>query len=236
MKTYVGMSGYSYKEWKGGFYPEKIKAGEMLPYYGSRLGAVEVNNTFYRMPTERLLESWAGQVPEDFVFAFKAPQVITHFKRLTHVEEEAEYLFKTLSFLGKRLGPVLFQFPATFRADVPALERFLRLVPIDMAAAFEFRSPSWHVAPVEDLLRENRCSLAASDSDEAPLSSLVSTAPWGYVRLRRTDYTDGDLLEWAERISGQNWERAFIFFKHEAAGGPEKALRFRDLLSGGGET
>ena len=154
MKIHVGTSGFAYKEWKGTFYPEKIAPEEMLGAYARRLGAVEINNTFYHMPTARVLEGWAAQVPKAFRFAFKAPQLITHFKRLRHVDEEIDYLFKTLSLLGPRLGPVLFQFPASFPLDRPALEGLLNLIPGKAACAFEFRHPSWLDDGVLGLLRD----------------------------------------------------------------------------------
>ncbi len=230
MKIHVGTSGYGYKEWKGKFYPEKISPKEMLRFYAERLGTVEINNTFYHMPTESVLASWAEQVPDDFVFAFKAPQVITHLKRLKNVDEETEYLFRTLSVLGGKLGPVLFQFPKSFHADLPALEYFLALIPGTVACAFEFRSPSWLDGEIPGLLRERGCSLCIADTDEIPAEEIVSTATWGYLRLRRSDYTDADLSRWLEGIRAQKWKRAFVFFKHEEeAKGPETAIRFREL-------
>jgi uncharacterized protein YecE (DUF72 family) len=232
MEIHVGTSGYAYKEWKGKFYPEKISPKEMLHFYAGRLGTVEINNTFYRMPKASVLTSWAEQVPGDFVFALKAPQVITHVKRLRDVSEETEYLFRTLSVLDGKLGPVLFQFPKSFRADRPALQEFLSLIPGDRNCAFEFRSPSWLDAGMPDLLREKGFSLCTADSDENPAKEIIGTAPWGYLRLRRSDYTDADLSEWLERILSQKWERAFVFFKHEeedANRGPEMAVRFREL-------
>src|SRR5512135_2668580 len=159
MNIFIGTSGYSYKEWKGIFYPEKISPKEMLRFYSERLGTVEINNTFYHMPTRGVLLSWAEQVPRDFIFALKAPQVITHLKRLRNVGEETEYLFSTLSVLGRKLGPVLFQFPKSFRADLSALKDFLTLIPANMSCAFEFRSPSWLDVKILDLLREKGCGL-----------------------------------------------------------------------------
>jgi uncharacterized protein YecE (DUF72 family) len=231
MKIYVGTSGYAYKEWKGKFYPEKISPKEMLRFYSERLNTVEINNTFYRMPKESVLTSWAEQVPGDFVFALKAPQVITHLKQLRNVSEETKYLFRTLSVLDRKLGPVLFQFPKSFRADRPALEDFLALILGDMACAFEFRNPSWIDDEILDLLRKKGSSLCIADSDENPAHEIISTAPWGYLRLRRLDYTDADLSQWMERILSQKWEKAFVFFKHEdEAGGAEMAIRFRELI------
>jgi len=230
MILHVGTSGYGYKEWKGKFYPEKIPPREMLKFYSGRLGAVEINNTFYHMPTESVLESWAEQVPEDFVFVLKAPQVITHFKRLRNAEAETEYLFRTLAVLKKKLGPVLFQLPGSFRADLSALQDFLGLIPSNLCA-FEFRSRSWFNEATSDLLSEKGCSLCIADSDERPADEIISTASWGYLRLRRSDYTDDDLSSWLERILAQPWKRAFVFFKHEdEARGPELAMRFRRLL------
>jgi uncharacterized protein YecE (DUF72 family) len=231
MKIYVGTSGYAYKEWKGKFYPEKISPKEMLRFYSERLNTVEINNTFYRMPKESVLASWAEQVPGDFVFALKAPQVITHLKQLRNVSEETKYLFKTLSVLDRKLGPVLFQFPKSFRADRPALEDFLALILGDMACAFEFRSPSWLNDEILGLLRKKGSSLCIADSDENPAHEIIPTAPWGYLRLRRSDYTDADLSQWLERILSEKWERAFVFFKHEnEAGGAEMAMRFQELI------
>jgi uncharacterized protein YecE (DUF72 family) len=230
MKIYVGTSGYSYKEWKGRFYPDKISPKEMLHFYSERFGTVEINSTFYHMPTEGVLASWAEQVPDDFVFAFKAPQVITHVKRLKNVAQETEYLLRTLSVLGKRLGPILFQFPRSFRANTSALKDFLALIPRTMSCAFEFRSPSWLDTGIQNLLRERGCSLCIADSDENPTNEIIATAPWGYLRLRRPDYTDVDLSQWMEGILSQKWTNAFVFFKHEdEAKGPEMAMRFHEL-------
>ena len=232
MKLYAGTSGYSYKEWKGTFYPEKIQPKEMLRSYAGRLKTVEINNTFYHMPNGTMLASWADQVPPDFVFALKAPQVITHMKRLRHVSSEAGYLFKSLSVLEKKLGPVLFQFPESFHADQSVLQDFLALIRGNALCAFEFRSASWLDAGILDLLREKGCSLCIADADESPAQEIISTAPWGYLRLRRSDYTDAELSQWAETILSQKWERAFVFFKHEGEGakGPETAMRFQALV------
>ena len=230
MKIFVGTSGYGYKEWQGKFYPEKIAPKEMLRFYAARLSAVEINNTFYRMPTESVLTSWAEQVPDDFVFALKAPQIITHRKRLKNVSAETEYLFRTLSVLDRKLGPVLFQFPQSFPADRPRLKDFLGLIPGHISCAFEFRSPSWLNGEILDLLLGKGCSLCSADVDENPANEIINTAPWGYLRLRRSGYTDDDLSQWTERILAQKWEKAFVFFKHEEeAKGPEMAIRFREL-------
>ncbi|SRR6266571_736544 len=237
MKIHVGTSGYGYKEWKGIFYPEKISPKEMLHFYAERLNAVEINYTFYHMPTEGVLASWAEQVPDDFAFALKAPQVITHLKQLRNVFEETEYLFRTLSVLDKKLGPVLFQFPKSFRVNHRAeLKDFLDLIPVNVHCAFEFRSPTWFDDEILTLLRKRGCSLCTADADENPADEIVSTASWGYLRLRRSDYTEADLSLWMERILAQKWERAYVFFKHEEeAKGPEMAVRFLELADSRGK-
>lgn len=239
MKIHVGTSGYGYKEWKGIFYPEKISPKEMLRFYSERLNAVEINYTFYHMPTERVLAPWAEQVPDDFAFALKAPQVITHLKQLLNVGEETDYFFRTLSVLGGKLGSALFQFPKSFHAkkNRPVLEEFLTLIPANVRCAFDFRSPSWLDTGIADLLRERGCSLCMEDTDESPAGEIIGTADWGYLRLRRTNYTEADLAQWLEKIRSQRWERVFVFFKHEEEGGepitgPETALQFRTLAEG----
>ncbi len=235
MKIHVGTSGFGHKEWKGKFYPENISAKDMLRFYAGRLNTVEINNTFYHMPKESVLKSWAEQVPDDFVFAFKAPQVITHMKQLRNVFEETEYLFRSLSVLDRKLGPVLFQFPKSFRVNAAALEDFLPLIPGTVACAFDFRSPTWLEEGIPDLLRKKGCSWCVEDTDENPIQEIISTAPWGYLRLRRSGYTDADLSEWSERILASKWEKAFVFFKHEdEAKGAELAMRFQELIDSGG--
>jgi uncharacterized protein YecE (DUF72 family) len=231
MKIHVGTSGFAHKEWKGKFYPEKINPKEMLRFYAERLNTVEINNTFYHMPKESVLASWAEQVPDDFIFALKAPQVITHIRQLRNVFEQTEYLFRSLSVLDRKLGPVLFQFPKSFRANAPALEDFLPLIPGNRACAFDFRSSTWLEGGIPDLLRDKGCSWCIEDTDENPAKEIISTATWGYLRLRRSDYTDAGLSQWVERILAQEWERAFVFFKHEdEAKGPELAKRFQELI------
>jgi uncharacterized protein YecE (DUF72 family) len=211
----------------------------MLHFYGERLNAVEINYTFYHMPTERVLAPWTEQVPDGFAFALKAPQVITHLKQLRNVEEEIEYFFRTLSVLGGKLGPALFQFPRFFHANknLPALEEFLPLIPEGAQCAFDFRSSSWLEAGIAEILSKRGFSLCLEDTDEKPVKEIISTAPWGYLRLRRTDYNEDDLSQWLERIRSQEWKKVYIFFKHEeeeATGpitGPKTALRFRELAA-----
>ena len=233
MKIYVGTSGFAYKEWKGTFYPEKVPPKEMLRFYAERLRTVEINNTFYHMPNANVLASWADQVPQDFLFALKAPRMITHFKQLHNVSEETRYLFGTVPVLGRRLGPVLFQFPASFRLNAALLKDFLDILPGRAACAFEFKNHGWTADAALDLLRAKGCGLCISDEDESPADGIISTAGWGYLRLRRSEYSDADLGQWADRILAQAWERAFVFFKHEGdAAGADLAVRFQKLIDG----
>jgi uncharacterized protein YecE (DUF72 family) len=230
MNLYVGTSGYSYKEWKGIFYPEKLPAKEMLSYYASRLPAVEINNTFYRLPQQSMLEGWKEQVPENFRFSIKASQRITHFKRLNNVAEETKYLLDTVSCLGERLGVVLFQLPPNMKKDLPRLEAFLAFLPAGTRAAFEFRHPTWLEDDVLEVLRQAGQALCISDTDDMPVTHIDRTAGWGYLRLRRILYDEVALGEWLQRVRDQNWSEAFVFFKHEDEGtGPRLAAEFLEL-------
>jgi uncharacterized protein YecE (DUF72 family) len=230
MNLLVGTSGFSYKEWKGSFYPEKLPAKEMLPYYSSRLPAVEINNTFYRVPQKSVLESWKEQVPESFKFAVKASQRITHFKRLKDVQEETRYFLETVGTLGDRLGVVLFQLPPNMKKDLERLKNFLNLLSGEPRVAFEFRHPSWMEDDVLAVLSSRNLALCVSDTDDMPTSHIDRTADWGYMRLRRVNYSDQSLVEWCRRLSEQNWSQSFVFFKHEdEATGPRLAARFLSL-------
>jgi uncharacterized protein YecE (DUF72 family) len=227
----VGTSGYSYAEWKGNFYPEKIAAKDMLSYYAGRFPTVEINNTFYRMPKEDLLNGWAGQVPESFTFVLKASQRITHIKRLKECGELLTLLFRVSATLGARLGPLLFQLPPNFRKDVPRLEGFFQQMPERRRVAFEFRHASWFDDETYATLREHGAALCVADTGEEPAAPLVATTDWGYLRLRREDFDDGELRDWARRIREQPWSDAFVFLKHEEEGkGPKLAARLMEFL------
>ena len=230
MKLHVGTSGYSYKEWKGNFYPEDLPAKEMLSYYSRRLPAVEINNTFYRLPQATMIENWRAQVPDEFRFSIKATQRITHIKRLNNVAEETKYLLDTSGLLRERLGVVLFQLPPNMKKDSGRFTSFLELLPSDARAAFEFRHESWFDDETFDLLHEKDRALVVSDTDDKPLSEIISTAGWGYLRLRRTAYDENDLADWMKRVEDQKWKDAFVFFKHEDEGvGPKLAAQFLKL-------
>jgi len=228
----VGTSGFSYKEWKGNFYPEDLADSEMLRWYAERLDAVEINNTFYRMPTRRLLEGWSEQVPEAFAFALKTPRRITHQKKLRDVEEDVGYLVETAGALGAWLGPLLVQLPPYLKKDVALLSDFVALIPPGTRAAVEFRSSSWFDDAVYEALASRGVALVVSDMDDKPEPPVVRTALFGYARLRRAEYDDAAMTEWAGRFAEAAWDEAFVFFKHEEAGtGPRYAARFRELAA-----
>ena len=232
MRVRVGTSGFSYKEWKGSFYPKDIKNPDMLRYYAERFDTCEINNTFYRMPSGDLLGGWAEQVPDGFEFVLKAPQRITHQKRLNAVEEDVAFFFTTAERMGAKLGPALFQLPPYSKKDLPRLDAFLRSVPEGRRVALEFRHESWHADDVYECLRARNAALCLADTDEEPITAVHATADWGYVRLRRLAYDEAALAAWAERVSSQSWRDAFVFFKHEDEGtGPRFAAAFRDALA-----
>jgi len=235
MDLYVGTSGYSYGEWKGSFYPEDLPAKRMLAYYAERLNSVEINNTFYALPKASVLEGWAEQVPDGFRFSIKASRRITHFARLKpEAVEPTEYMMSTVASLGPRLGVVLFQLPPNMKLELDRLLGFVEVLPPGTPAAFEFRHESWNDARVHGALRERGMALVCADTEEsAGDEPVVPTASWGYLRLRRPDYTDADLERWVARVAAAGWERAFVFFKHEDEGaGPRLAARFRELAGG----
>ena len=232
MKLYVGTSGYSYKEWKGSFYPSDLSANRMLRYYGKRFNAVEINNTFYRMPSVSVLETWAEDAPADFKFVLKAPRQITHIHRLKGVAGSVSNLIEVAGVLKERQGPILFQLPPNLKKDVSRLRDFLSLLPLQRRVAFEFRHQSWFDEEVFGLLRDHGAALCIAEAENDLVVPFVGTGNWGYLRLRRPDYADVELREWVRLVRGQNWEYVLVFFKHEDAGkAPQMAKRFLELAA-----
>ncbi len=230
MRLYTGTSGFAYKEWKGSFYPEDLRADDMLRYYAGRFSACEINNTFYRMPRENVLLDWASQVPASFRFVLKASRQITHLKRLRDVEEPVAYLCEKAAVLGQRLGPLLFQLPPNLKKDLPRLEAFLGLLPEGHRAALDFRNETWFDDDVFDALRARDAALCIEEAEELA-APRVATASWGYLRLRRPDYDEAALNDWAAWAGSQSWADAYVFFKHEEAGaGPRLATAFEDVF------
>jgi uncharacterized protein YecE (DUF72 family) len=226
VRLFAGTSGYSYAPWKGSFYPEKWPAAKMLAYYAGKLPTVEINNTFYRMPNRDLVARWAKEVPDTFRFALKAPQRITHQKKLHDCDSEIVHFADVADALGEKRGPVLFQLPPTMRKDLQRLETFLALLKAKaptLRAAFEFRHPTWFDDETHQALRTGGAALCISDSEDLA-TPLVATAGWGYLRLRRQDYDDAAVTVWAGQIAAQPWDETYVFFKHEDEGkGPQLA-------------
>jgi uncharacterized protein YecE (DUF72 family) len=232
IELYTGTSGWAYQEWKGPFYPAKLKNDAMLAYYSERLPAVEVNNTFYRMPARGALAKWRDQVPPAFRFVLKASKRITHQSRLTDADSLAFLLESATGELGASLGAYLFQLPPFLRKDVGRLRDFLDLLPAGCPAAFEFRHVSWFDDEVYTALADHAACLCVAESGEEIDTPFVATSGWGYLRLRREDYDDAALERWAARVRQPSWSRAFVFFKHEDAGaGPRLAARFTETFA-----
>jgi uncharacterized protein YecE (DUF72 family) len=233
MITLTGTSGFSYKEWRGNFYPEKLPEAKMLAFYAEKLGAVEINNTFYRMPSAAQLDAWAAETPPSFRFALKSPRQITHMRKLIDVGDAVARLAESAATLGDRLGPILFQLPPFLRKDLGVLEAFLSTfsaLPTRLRAAVEFRHASWLSDDVYELLRRHDAALCIADSEELA-TPFEATAGWGYLRLRRQDYDEAALRGWAEKLKAAPYETAYVFFKHEDEGaGPALAQSFRSMM------
>jgi uncharacterized protein YecE (DUF72 family) len=227
MQILAGTSGYSYKQWIGHFYPEKLPASAMLRYYAERFSTVEINNTFYRMPGEAMLARWSEEVPENFAFTLKAPRRITHDKRLRETESAVAALAQRATALGPKLGVVLFQLPPYLKKDLSRLRDFLDMLPSTLRAAFEFRNPSWQDDEVYAALHDRSAMLCVTDTEEGD-TPFVCTSDCGYVRLRRTHYDEADLRSWVERLAAQPLNRTYVYFMHE-----DEALgtRFARLLN-----
>ena len=217
MRLMAGASGYSFKEWKGSFYPADLRPEGMLRFYAERLPTVEINNTFYQMPKVPVLENWAQSTPDAFRFSIKASRRITHMARLKAdgAADSVAFLYRNLASLGSKLGPVLFQLPPFLKKDLPRLTEFLALLPPSHGAAFEFRNESWFADDVYAALKSSGASLCFSEREDNAPPPLVETAPWGYVRLRLENYSDEDLRRWADRLRATAWGEIYVYFMHE---------------------
>lgn len=230
-KIWIGTSGYNYPEWRGSFYPEKMKPADMLPFYAAAFDAVEINYTFYRMPNAKTIDGWAAATPAEFRFVLKAPKRITHEKRLKDYGDTLAVFVRLSSALDDRLGPLLFQLPPNLKKDLPRLEAFLDDVPDTAKAAFEFRHESWFDEDVFAALRARGAALCIADSEKIS-APLVHTAPFSYFRLRDEGYQDADIAAWAEKVRAASQAgEVYVFFKHEESGkGPAFARQLRALL------
>ncbi len=231
MKFHVGTSGYNYPEWKGTFYPKDLPTSKMLPYYVERFTTVEINNTFYRMPSAKTATGWGAAAPAGFTFVLKAPQKITHFSRLRDVDQPLGFFCETAQTLGDKLGPLFFQLPPNFKKATDRLADVLAKLPPALRVAFEFRHESWFDDEVYALLRARNAALCIAATEEG-VTPAVATADFGYLRLREVEYSAEDLQRWLQTIRdiGAGWRDAYVFFKHEDSGtGPALARRFLEI-------
>lgn len=240
-QVFVGTSGYSFKTWKGHFYPAKLPERQFLPFYAERLETVELNNTFYRTPSPEAIAGWRSAVPPAFRFSVKAPQRITHLSRLKDVSLVGPFA-ELMAGFGEQLGVVLFQFPPQFGLNMERLYAFRDAWPRDLPTALEFRNSAWDIPATREWMRAEGFAWvvndAAYDAEPADASNLeaehLRAALGGgvsYVRLRRPAYTETELATWAERLKGGGAERCFVFFKHEVSG-PQYAATLRQLAEG----
>ena len=233
MTLWVGTSGYNYSEWKGSFYPQRLPAQKMLPYYAQRLNTVEINYTYYRMPNAKILKGWDDATPQEFKLTLKAPKRITHDARLRNCEDHVKFFTETAAKLGPKLGALLFQLPPGFKQDLALLDSFLALLPEGTCAAFEFRHGSWLNEELYSRLRERNLALCVADS-ETMATPIVITADYAYFRLRDEGYASHEIADWARRIQSHTsaCKDVYVYFKHEESGtGPQFAKIFLDAIS-----
>lgn len=240
MRVHIGTSGYNYPEWRGTFYPDNFSTKKMFAFYAERFGTVEINYTFYRMPTTKTTDAWRAQAPEGFQYVLKAPKRITHDRRLVDCADTLAFFCESAKNLGPHQGPLLFQLPPSLRCDLERLTTFLDAMPAGVRPAFEFRHESWLNDEVLALLKAHGSALCVADFGDRS-TPIEVTARHGYLRLRDEGYTPEDLDRWAALVAERSadWDDAYVFFKHEEEGkGPEFARAFmeyarkRGLISG----
>jgi uncharacterized protein YecE (DUF72 family) len=215
VRLLAGTSGYAFKEWKGTFYPPEVSSDAWLGYYAGQFPTVEINNSFYRLPKQPVLQEWAAQVPEQFTFSIKASMRITHHARLKpECASALDFLLQNTGVLGDRLGPILFQLPPNMEKDLQRLRGFLGLLPPKRRFTIEFRHASWFDDEVYAALREHDVAMCLNEQEDFACP-ITATASWGYMRLHRLDYDDASLGKWASCIAGQDWSDAYVYFKHD---------------------
>jgi uncharacterized protein YecE (DUF72 family) len=239
MRILVGTSGWQYRDWRGRFYPRDLPQRKWLPYFSERFPTVEVNNTFYNLPKEETFIAWRDGSAAGFVIGVKGSRYITHIKRLREPRDPVELLWSRCRLLERKLGPVLFQLPPNFAADLERLEGLLRVLPDRMRAAFEFRHPSWETPEVHGLLDQAGCALVLADRPGARVPGTV-TGGWSYVRFHQgsqtgPDYPRDKLRRWSEKIAGLEAGEVFVFFNNDGGGAAIRDARtLTELLSGRG--
>jgi len=231
----VGTSGWQYDDWRGRFYPKDLPKTKWLEYFSRAFPTVEVNNTFYQLPKEETFVAWRGASADGFVVAIKASRYITHIRRLRECRDPVRLLWSRCRRLGKKLGPVLFQLPPNFKADVDLLRGFLRLLPKSMRAAFEFRHPSWESDETRRALDEAACALVLADRPGARVPDVV-TGGWSYIRFHQgtllsPGYRRSKLRRWADRIAEMPARETFVYFNNDTGGAAvQDALTLTELL------
>jgi uncharacterized protein YecE (DUF72 family) len=236
--VYIGTSGWHYPHWRGPFYPEKLPAAQMLDFYTRHFHTVELNNTFYRLPSESAVDDWRARTPSGFLFAAKGSRFLTHLKKLKDPETGIARYFERADRLGRKLGPVLFQLPPHWEVNSERLEVFLAALPRGHRYAFELRDPSWHIPEVYRILRRHRAAFCIFDI-AGFYSGIEITANFTYVRLHGPDgayqgsYASEKLEEWAARI--REWRRElqaiYIYFDNDqAAYAVQNALALKKLV------
>jgi uncharacterized protein YecE (DUF72 family) len=243
--TWIGTSGWTYDGWRGAFYPKDVPKKDWLRWYSTVFRSAEINGSFYRTPSLDAVQAWCDQTPDDFQFAWKASKFITHWKRLSEKSENSIELMETrLKVLGPKLGPVLFQLPAQFKADYERLARFLKMLPPRRRYAFEFRDASWYASDILDLLREHDIALCLSDHHDAPAPWEV-TARHVYIRGHgptgqyKGRYRAETLQAWAAAMG--DWKRRghtvnCYFDNDQKSAAPKDAQRLADLMDARGRT
>lgn len=233
MNYWIGTSGFQYTEWKGTFYPEDMPTAKMLPYFAERLPTTEINYTFHRIPSAKTIEGWYKATPGEFRFSLKAPQKVTHWQKLRNCGDTLRYFHQVITDLERKLGCVLFQLPPTLKKDAALLKDFLVDIPDGMRAAFEFREPGWFSDDIYELLKSKNLALCIAESENLS-TPQVTTADYGYLRLRREDYQSADVTRWAEFVKTKEgaWSDAYVYFKHEESGiGPKLAQEMIGLVT-----
>lgn len=235
----VGTSGFTYPHWRGVFYPAQLHAKDFLGYYSSVFDTVEINSTFYHLPQTATLRRWYAQTPAGFCFSLKASRFLTHVKKLLDCQQPLELFLRQASLLRDKLGPILFQFPPSWKMDLARLGAFLTLIPKEIRTTFEFRHPSWFNDRLYGVLRHHHAALTIADTPRFPMAP-VTTADFAYIRLHghqrlyASNYSDLALRRWAQKIRdwGKRVGKIFVYFDNDAQGYAVKnAKRLRSWLA-----
>ena len=229
MKVLVGTSGWQYRDWRGRFYPKDLPQRKWLPYFSERFPTVEVNNTFYNLPREETFVAWRESSADGFLIGIKASRYITHIRRLRDPADPVELLWSRCRLLGAKLGPVLFQLPPNFAADLDRLEALIGALPKEMRAAVEFRHPSWKADAVNRVLDHAGCALVLADRPGARVDPAV-TGEWSYIRFHRgsaagPDYSRDKLRRWSEKIAGLPAREVYVYFNNDPGGAAVRDAR-----------